>query len=324
MTVSLALTPGEPAGVGPDLLIQTVQKGHQHEIVAFADPDLLLRRASQLGLPLTLVEPSERPTGASELAVVPIKLSEPAVPGQLAVGNAQYVLDCIDSAVKSIQTGDCQGLVTGPVQKSNLNDAGIIFTGHTEYLAALTHTKTVVMMLATENLRVALATTHIPLRDVADAITPELLSNILNVLWQDLKTKFGISNPRILVCGLNPHAGESGHLGLEEIHIIAPVIESFRQRGLDLVGPLPADTVFTAKYLDNADVVLAMYHDQWLPVLKFQGFGSAANITLGLPIIRTSVDHGTALDLAASGAASNGSLKTAIRVAASMAKASNF
>jgi 4-hydroxythreonine-4-phosphate dehydrogenase len=210
------------------------------------------------------------------------------------------------------------------VQKSIINDAGIIFTGHTEYLAALTRSKTVVMMLATESLRVALATTHLPLRDVADAITRDLLDNILTVLCQDLKTKFGINNPRILVCGLNPHAGEGGHLGSEEIDIIAPALESFRQLGIDVVGPLPADTLFTPKYLDDADAVLAMYHDQGLPVLKFQGFGSAANITLGLPIIRTSVDHGTALDLAASGAASNGSLKAAIGVAVNMAKASHF
>jgi 4-hydroxythreonine-4-phosphate dehydrogenase len=324
MTVSLALTPGEPAGVGPDLLIQTVQEVHKHAMVAFADPDLLLSRASQLGLPLTLVEPSDRPAVASELAVVPIRLSEPVVPGQLAIGNAQYVLDCIDAAVKAVQAGDCNGLVTGPVQKSIINDAGIIFTGHTEYLAALTHSKTVVMMLATDSLRVALATTHLPLRDVADAITRDLLDNILTVLCRDLKTRFGINNPRILVCGLNPHAGEGGHLGSEEIDIIAPALESFRQLGIDVVGPLPADTLFTPKYLDDADAVLAMYHDQGLPVLKFQGFGSAANITLGLPIIRTSVDHGTALDLAASGAASNGSLKAAIGVAVNMAKASNF
>lgn len=324
MTVSLALTPGEPAGVGPDLLIQTVQEVHKHAMVAFADPDLLLSRASQLGLPLTLVEPSDRPAVASELAVVPIRLSEPVVAGQLAVGNAQYVLDCIDTAVKAVQAGDCNGLVTGPVQKSIINDAGIVFTGHTEYLAALTHSKTVVMMLATDSLRVALATTHLPLRDVADAITRDLLDNILTVLCRDLKTRFGINNPRILVCGLNPHAGEGGHLGSEEIDIIAPALESFRQLGIDVVGPLPADTLFTPKYLDDADAVLAMYHDQGLPVLKFQGFGSAANITLGLPIIRTSVDHGTALDLAASGAASNGSLKAAIGVAVNMAKASNF
>ena len=324
MTVSLALTPGEPAGVGPDLLIQTVQEVHKHAIIAFADPDLLLSRASQLGLPLTLVEPSDRAAAASELAVVPIRLSEPVVAGQLAVGNAQYVLDCIDTAVKAVQAGDCNGLVTGPVQKSIINDAGIIFTGHTEYLAALTHSKTVVMMLATDSLRVALATTHLPLRDVADAITRDLLDNILTVLCRDLKTRFGINNPRILVCGLNPHAGEGGHLGSEEIDIIVPALESFRQLGIDVVGPLPADTLFTPKYLDDADAVLAMYHDQGLPVLKFQGFGSAANITLGLPIIRTSVDHGTALDLAASGAASNGSLKAAIGVAVNMAKASNF
>ena len=212
-------------------------------------------------------------------------------------------------------------MITGPVQKSVVNEAGIAFSGHTEYLAHKTNTQTVVMMLATEQLRVALATTHLPLREVADAIDSKLLTEVIEVLCNDLKTMFDIPQPTILVCGLNPHAGESGHLGLEEIEVIEPVLKQFRQRGINLLGPLPADTLFTPKYLDNADAVLAMYHDQGLPVLKYQGFGRAANITLGLPIIRTSVDHGTALDLAGTGKADNGSLETAIRVARQMAKA---
>ena len=213
----------------------------------------------------------------------------------------------------------CQAMVTGPVQKSIINDAGFAFTGHTEYLADKTATPLVVMMLATTELRVALATTHLPLRDVADSITQASLSKVINILVADLQTKFSIASPTILVCGLNPHAGEGGHLGSEEIDTISPVLEKFRAQGIDLVGPLPADTLFTPKHLDSADAVLAMYHDQGLPVLKYQGFGRAANITLGLPIIRTSVDHGTALDLAGTGNADHGSLQTAIQVAVQMA-----
>jgi 4-hydroxythreonine-4-phosphate dehydrogenase len=210
-------------------------------------------------------------------------------------------------------------MVTGPVQKSVINDAGIKFSGHTEYLALKTKTKTVVMMLATEELRVALATTHLPLREVAGAITQDLLSSTIDILYENLRNKFGVYQPKILFSGLNPHAGEEGHLGSEEIDIIQPVIDRFQAAGVDLIGPLPADTLFTQKYLKSADAVLAMYHDQGLPVLKYQGFGKAANITLGLPIVRTSVDHGTALDLAGTGAADSGSLLTAINVAAKMA-----
>ncbi len=325
MTLRLALTPGEPAGVGPDLLIETIQNGHPCELVAFADPNLLSQRAAQLELPLTLIpfDPGQpaRPMAPGELVIAPVQLADQVVAGVLNRRNANYVLQTLDAAIAACRKAECQAMITGPVQKSIINDAGIAFSGHTEYLAEKTATKTVVMMLATQELRVALATTHLPLREVADAINSELLNNVLNVLYHDLKTKFAIADPQVLVCGLNPHAGEAGHLGMEEIEIITPVLAQFRQRGNNIIGPLPADTLFTAKYLESADAVLAMYHDQGLPVLKYQGFGRAANITLGLPIVRTSVDHGTALDLAGTGDADNGSLITAIEVARQMAQA---
>ena len=321
MTLSLALTPGEPSGVGPDLLIQLIQQAQGQELVAFADPDLLVQRAAQLGLPLSLIEPRQQPLAAGELAIVPVPMAVPAVAGQLEQRNAQYVLDCLDQAIDACQTNSCQALVTGPVQKSVINDAGIPFSGHTEYLAMKTGAARVVMMLATSELRVALATTHLPLREVANAITTDLLNEVIDILYRDLEHKFGVNKPKILVCGLNPHAGEGGHLGHEEINIITPVLQQWCDRGINLVGPLPADTLFTTKNLEGADAVLAMYHDQGLPVLKYQGFGRAANITLGLPIVRTSVDHGTALDLAGTGAANKGSLETAIEVATQMAAA---
>jgi|TARA_B100000795_G_scaffold269866_1_gene260799 4-hydroxythreonine-4-phosphate dehydrogenase len=321
MTLNLALTPGEPSGVGPDLLIQLAQEKQQQQIIAFADPDMLAERATMLGLPLNLVEVQDDFVSStpSELAVVTVKVAMPVEPGVLNQANAPYVLNCLDAAIASCQEGLCQAMVTGPVQKSIINDAGIKFSGHTEYLAEKTKSDTVVMMLATEELRVALATTHVPLRDVPDAISVELLMPIIDVLYQDLQNKFGIKQPTILVSGLNPHAGEGGHLGHEEINVIAPVIRHYREAGRNIVGPLPADTLFTQKHLMSADAVLVMYHDQGLPVLKYQGFGRAANITLGLPIIRTSVDHGTALDIAGTGCADIGSLHAAIKVAVQMA-----
>jgi len=321
MTLNLALTPGEPSGVGPDLLIQLAQEKQQQQIIAFADPDMLAERATMLGLPLNLVEVQDDFVSStpSELAVVTVKVAMPVEPGVLNQANAPYVLNCLDAAIASCQEGLCQAMVTGPVQKSIINDAGIKFSGHTEYLAEKTKSDTVVMMLATEELRVALATTHVPLRDVPDAISVELLMPIIDVLYQDLQNKFGIKQPTILVSGLNPHAGEGGHLGDEEINVIAPVIRHYREAGRKIVGPLPADTLFTQKHLMSADAVLVMYHDQGLPVLKYQGFGRAANITLGLPIIRTSVDHGTALDIAGTGCADIGSLHAAIKVAVQMA-----
>lgn len=323
MALTLAVTPGEPAGIGPELLIQSVQQGCTHELVAFADPELLKQRAELLGLPLKLniFDPHQpaSPLSPSELSVYPVDLQAPSHPGHLDSTNASYVLACLNAAIEHCMTHQCNALVTGPVQKSIINDAGIAFSGHTEFLAQKTNTDTVVMMLATEDLRVALATTHLPLREVSDAISKDLLHRVIKILSHDLKTKFAIQQPNILVCGLNPHAGEGGHLGREEIDIISPAIDHFQKQGLNLIGPLPADTLFTDKHLKTADAVLAMYHDQGLPVLKHSGFGRAANITLGLPIIRTSVDHGTALDLAGKGVADCGSFEVAINVAAQMA-----
>lgn len=323
----IAVTPGEPAGIGPDLIIALAQEIQQHEIVAIADPELLKARAALLGLPLVLREinfhEAPRPSLAGELAVLPISTKAAVSVGELNIANAPYILHTLDAAIEGCRNRQLSALVTGPVHKSVINDAGIPFSGHTEYLAEKTATEKVVMMLATAGLRVALATTHLPLKDVSAAITTAELTQVITILHRDLQHQFGIKAPRIYVCGLNPHAGEGGHLGREEIDVIEPVLNSLRQQGMNLIGPLPADTLFTPKYLDNADAVLAMYHDQGLPVLKYKGFGQAVNITLGLPIIRTSVDHGTALDLAGTGKADLGSLRTALRYAIEMLEARN-
>lgn len=247
-------------------------------------------------------------------------LAAKVVAGQLNKANAAFVLETLTRAGQGCIDGDFAGMITAPVHKGVINDSGIAFSGHTEFLAELTHTAQVVMMLATRGLRVALVTTHLPLRDIADAITAERVERVTRILYTDLQQKFGIAQPRILVCGLNPHAGEGGHLGHEEIDIIEPTLERLRQEGMDLRGPLPADTLFTPKYLEHCDAVLAMYHDQGLPVLKYKGFGAAVNVTLGLPIIRTSVDHGTALDLAGSGKIDTGSLHVALETAYQMAE----
>jgi len=321
----LAITPGEPAGIGPDLVIALAQMEQHHQLVVIADPDLMLQRAAELNLPLRLHEidlslpPKANQKG--ELTIQSIKLAESAVCGKLNVANAPYILQTLDAAVYGCVQHHYAALITGPVQKSIINDAGIHFSGHTEYLEEKTHTDKVVMMLATEGLRVALATTHLPLKEVAAAITQPELEQIIQILHRDLQQQFGIANPQILVCGLNPHAGEGGHLGMEEIEVIEPALKKMRLQNMNLIGPLPADTLFTAKYLDKADAVLAMYHDQGLPVLKYKGFGNAVNITLGLPMIRTSVDHGTALDLAGTGKADMGSLRTAIQTALTMVTA---
>jgi 4-hydroxythreonine-4-phosphate dehydrogenase len=321
----IALTPGEPAGIGPDLVVTLAQAAQQHEIVAIADPDMLKARAATLNLPLKIriVEPAAlpRPSIAGELAVSPVELNENVLPGILNVANASYILKTLDVATEGCLKGSFSALVTGPVHKSVINDAGIAFSGHTEYLADKTHTEKVVMMLATQGLRVALATTHLPLKDVAASINEKELMQVIEILHRDLQIQFGIHQPRIYVCGLNPHAGEGGHLGREEIEIIEPTLNKLRAKGINLIGPLPADTLFTPKYLDHADAVLAMYHDQGLPVLKYKGFGQAVNVTLGLPIIRTSVDHGTALDLAGTGKADLGSLRTALHYAIEMVEA---
>ena len=321
MTLRLAVTPGEPAGIGPDLLIQLIQHGSAHELVAIADPQMLQDRARQLGLELRLrpVAGSPRPLAPTELAIEPCALAVTTKPGQVDKQNAPAVIQSLDKAIAGCLDSTYSALVTGPINKAVINDAGIPFSGHTEYLADHSHTEQVVMMLATEGLRVALATTHLPLSEVAAAITSELLETCLRILRSELITKFGIVRPRILVCGLNPHAGENGHLGKEEITTITPLLKKLNAEGFNLIGPLPADTLFTPKYLDSADAVLAMYHDQGLPVLKYQGFGKAVNITLGLPFIRTSVDHGTALELTGSGKASTGSLAYAIDCAAMLA-----
>lgn len=322
--MKLALTPGEPAGIGPDLAIQLAQEPLPVELVAFADPDLLEARAAQLGLPLRLIphdhhRPPRLPNGG-ELSIASVPLRAPAEAGRLDPANAAYVLDTLRIATHACLSGDMVGLVTGPVHKGVINEAGVPFSGHTEFLAELSGGHPV-MMLATGHLRVALATTHLPLRAVADAIDQPTLERVCRILDHDLRSRFGIARPRILVAGLNPHAGEGGHLGREEIEIIEPVLERLRAEGLDLVGPLPADTLFTRDRLQGADAVLAMYHDQGLPVLKYAGFGEAVNITLGLPLLRTSVDHGTALELAGTGRARVDSLRQAVLMARTMALA---
>lgn len=318
----LVITAGEPAGIGPDLCLQLAQKGAAAELVVVADIELLRQRAAQLGTPIELIADAPRQVKQAaqpgQLRVLHVPVRVPVQTGQLNRANAAYVLACLDRAVEGCRDAEFDALVTGPVHKGIINDAGIAFSGHTEYLAARCHTPRVVMMLATEGLRVALATTHLPLAQVSAAITPADLTLTLNILIRSLQKQFGIARPRILVCGLNPHAGESGHLGREEIDVIAPVLEGLRGAAAELIGPLPADTLFTPKYLEHADAVLAMYHDQGLPVLKYKGFGRAANITLGLPIIRTSVDHGTALDLAGTGRIDSGSLNAAIAIALQM------
>ncbi|MDP3294123.1 MAG: 4-hydroxythreonine-4-phosphate dehydrogenase PdxA [Nevskia sp.] len=315
MLPRLIVTPGEPAGIGPDLIIRIAQDPLAAQLAVVADPELLAERAAQLGLPLRLVAASAAIHVPGSLQVHPVETAAPVNAGHLDPANAGYVLHTLRVAARACLSGAADAMVTAPVHKGVINDAGMPFTGHTEFLAELCDAPLPVMLLAAPNLRVALATTHLPLREVADAITRDGLRAVLKILDHDLRTKFGIARPRILVCGLNPHAGEGGHLGREEIDTIIPVLDQLRADGLDLVGPLPADTLFTAKGLAGADAVLAMYHDQGLPVLKSSGFGEAVNITLGLPIIRTSVDHGTALELAGTGRADTGSLRAAIDAA---------
>lgn len=318
----VVITPGEPAGIGPDLVVQLAQRAWPVELVVCADGALLTERAAILGQPLSLLPYSPdapaAPQPAGTLTLLPVSLRAPASPGQLTVENGTYVVEMLARACDGCLQNEFAALITGPVHKGVINDAGIPFTGHTEFFEERSRAKKVVMMLATEALRVALATTHLPLRAIADAITPALLHDVIAILHHDLRTKFGLRNPHILVCGLNPHAGEGGHMGTEEIDTIIPVLDELRAQGMHLTGPLPADTLFQPKYLDHADAVLAMYHDQGLPVLKYQGFGRGVNITLGLPFIRTSVDHGTALELAGRGKADVGSFITALNLAIKM------
>ena len=316
----IAITPGEPAGIGPDLAILTAHLDFPCTRVYFADPNLLAERARELHANIHIHELSsldKLPQVPSETMLVwPVKLKRNTIAGELDAANAPYVLDCISQAVKSQQDNLTHALMTGPIHKGVINDAGIVFSGHTEYLAKLT-SGTPVMMLAAEKekLRVALVTTHLPLSQVSAAITKDNLRQVISILHHGLKSQYGIPEPRILICGLNPHAGENGHMGREEIDIIEPVLNELRQEGMNLNGPLPADTLFTSKYLQQADAVLAMYHDQGLPVLKHVGFGHAINVTLGLPVIRTSVDHGTALELAATSSVDTGSYIAALESA---------
>ena len=317
------LTPGEPAGVGPDITLAAAASGRE-PFVAFADPEVLRRRAEMLGLevPIRTVD-SEMPDLQSippgELPVVPVSAPRHAVPGRPDTANSAYVIECIRAAVAACRDGTAAGLVTAPVHKGIINDAGIAFTGHTELLGRLDGGARPVMMLCTPELKVALATTHLPLRAVPDAIDSTMLIDMVRVVARDLRERFAIPAPRIMVCGLNPHAGEGGHLGREEIESIAPAVEALGAAGIDVRGPVPADTAFTPERLAGADVVVAMYHDQGLPVLKHAGFGQAVNVTLGLSFVRTSVDHGTALDLAGTGRAEHSSLVSALSLARELA-----
>ncbi|MDN5871156.1 MAG: 4-hydroxythreonine-4-phosphate dehydrogenase PdxA [Nitrococcus sp.] len=318
----IALTTGEPAGIGPDLTAMLAQESPACQLVAVGDPELLARRADAIGLPLQIrpFRPDAPAHTDGRLSVVAVKLRAAVTPGQLAPANARYVLETLERAGRGCLDGTFDAVVTAPVHKGVINQAGARFSGHTEFFAELTGAAQPVMMLVAGRLRVALATTHLPLRAVGDRLTRERLEGIARILERELRTRFGIERPRILVAGLNPHAGEGGYLGREEIEVIEPVLERLRADGLSFDGPLPADTLFTPARLEAADAVLAMYHDQGLPVLKYAGFGRAVNITLGLPIVRTSVDHGTALELAGTGRAEVGSLRAAIGIAAELAR----
>lgn len=316
----IIVTAGEPAGIGPDLVLSLAQHDWAHQIIVCADKHLLAERAVELKMDIEILEfdasqpPAKQKAGL--LLVEHIALAEPVVAGELNPANGHYVLNTLERAATGCMRGEFDAVVTGPVHKGIINRAGVAFSGHTEFFAEKSDTPLVVMMLATEGLRTALVTTHIPLAYVSKAVTEERLESIIRILHQDLVTKFAIDKPKIYVCGLNPHAGEDGCLGTEEIDTIIPTMEKLRNEDdMQLIGPLPADTIFNDKYLNDADAVLGMYHDQVLPVLKYKGFGRSVNITLGLPFIRTSVDHGTAIDLAGKGVADTGSLRTALQYA---------
>jgi 4-hydroxythreonine-4-phosphate dehydrogenase len=319
----IIVTSGEPAGIGPDLCIAIAQRSWPCELVFAGDEALFAARSNVLSSPIKIVKAdlsnAPRMHEAGLLPVLHVSTAKPVTPGKLDVANAAYVLQLLDLAIDACKRGDFAAIVTAPVQKSVISDSGVEFLGHTEYLADRTGTPLPVMLLTAGTLRVALATTHLPLSAVSQAITPKLLEDVLRILHRDLQARFRIPNPRILVCGLNPHAGESGHLGREEIETIMPTLKRLRAEGLRLTGPAPADTAFTPRMLEHADAVLAMFHDQGLPVLKYAGFGHAVNVTLGLPILRTSVDHGTALELAGTGKADAGSLVAAIELALELA-----
>jgi 4-hydroxythreonine-4-phosphate dehydrogenase len=325
--LQIAITTGEPAGVGPELTAQALAGAAAHwpdaQFVVLGDAELLTARAKAVGVEWAALAGHGRGAGLERVRVQHQTLGAPSQAGKLDAANGRYVLDLLDSAIDGALAGQFDAIVTAPLQKSTINDAGVPFTGHTEYLAERTHTPHVVMMLAGTGqrpLRVALATTHLPLKDVSAALTIESIVATLRIIDRDLRQYFGLPAPRILVTGLNPHAGENGYLGHEEIDVIAPALKQVNDAGIDARGPYPADTLFQPRYLNEADCVLAMFHDQGLPVLKYATFGEGINVTLGLPIIRTSVDHGTALDLAGTGRADAGSLIAAIDTAVSMAR----
>lgn len=315
----LAVTPGEPAGIGADLVVAFAQTQRREEVVVVGSADLIEERARLLNLPLTLCSDVSAPTlAAGQITVMHVPLEGDVSPGKPHIANVAGVLASLDTAIEGCLAKRFSGLVTGPMQKSIVNEAGIVFSGHTEYLAQRAGVSDVVMLLVANDLRIGLVTTHLPLADVASAITPALLKRRLAILNDGLKSQFGLSDPQIFVAGLNPHAGEQGHLGREEIEVISPVLKLLKNEGVSVHGPYPADTLFTPKLLEQADAFMAMYHDQGLPVLKFAGFGEAINVTLGLPFVRTSVDHGTALDIAGTGQAQLGSFHAAIKLASSL------
>jgi len=320
VTHRIAITPGEPAGIGPDICgLLASEPPENTELVVISDAGILKERAKQLGISLSIksFEQDSEPAVSTrgELSVIHVEKKSNVIAGQLNPDNSPYVLETLKLATQKVLKGELDAIVTGPVHKGVINDAGFNFSGHTEYFAKLCDVKRTVMMLATNDLRVALATTHIPLSEVPNAINKDLIKDTISILHKDLKNKFGIKDPRILVSGLNPHAGENGHLGMEEIEVILPAINELIPQKMNILGPLPADTIFNSELLNKFDVVLTMYHDQGLPVLKFAGFGNAVNVTLGLPIVRTSVDHGTALDKAGTGNVNFGSMKRAISIA---------
>lgn len=319
----ILLTLGEPAGIGPDITSKIAQTAWNAELIVVGDPTLLLARAELLDqtlkiVPVDLKTPAQ-PHQTGTLKFIPVPLNAPCQPGQLNILNAPYVVECLEKAVSACLSGHADALVTGPIQKSLLNEAGIPFSGHTEFLASACHIPEALMLFVVDTLKVALMTTHIPISQVAQEITKPHLQNTLRLLASELNKKFGLAKPNILVCGLNPHAGEQGHIGREEIDIMQPALNELREENFNIMGPLSADTIFTPKYLKLADCILAMYHDQALPVIKHLGFGHAVNVTLGLPIIRTSVDHGTALDIAGTKKADASSLEAAIRLAIDLA-----
>jgi len=314
--IRLGITPGEPAGIGPDICIQSaVAAAEQADLIYYCDPALIVSRSKLLGIDITVNNLVENKFQPGAMNVQPIKLKEQVICGQANVQNASYVIESLTLALEDCQSGKTQAIVTGPVNKGIISDSGVKFSGHTEWFAEQTNTPRVVMMLAGGGLKVALVTTHLPLADVSAAITEQVLIETINIVHTALMSNYGLAAPRLMVCGLNPHAGENGHLGREEKDLIEPVIQQFQHQGMDIVGPVPADTAFTERSLATADVVIAMYHDQGLPVLKHAAFGDAVNITLGLPVIRTSVDHGTAFDLAGTGLSNSASFLSAIKAA---------